>query len=140
MLPADKYNSRFNFIFPAIALFFAILSHCYNPWLDFKGGRGLATAAGGAMLIFPYLLAGWLLLWVITYIFKKDIHISNIAATTLSLLLVFSTSKIALKYAFPTPDAESTLMLFCTAALTVIMIKHIDPLKELIKSKTLIRK
>ncbi len=35
------------FVFPALALVFAVFSHCFNPWLKFKGGRGLATAAGG---------------------------------------------------------------------------------------------
>jgi glycerol-3-phosphate acyltransferase PlsY len=31
------------FIFPALAMLFAVFAHCFNPWLDFKGGRGLAV-------------------------------------------------------------------------------------------------
>ena len=34
------------FIFPALAMLFAVFAHCFNPWLNFKGGRGLAVAAG----------------------------------------------------------------------------------------------
>ncbi len=129
-----------NFIYPAIALLFAMLSHCYNPWLDFKGGRGLATAAGGALLIFPYLLVIWVLLWVISYLFKKDIIFSNIFANILSLLVVLNTNNIALKYSYPRPDAGSTLIMFSISALILIMIKHIDPLKELINNKIFVRK
>jgi glycerol-3-phosphate acyltransferase PlsY len=30
------------FIYPALALLFAVLSHCYNPWIKFKGGSDIA--------------------------------------------------------------------------------------------------
>lgn len=121
-----------NFVLPALSLVFAILSHCYNPWIEFKGGRGLATAAGGTMILFPILLAYWVTLWVIFYLFKKDILIGNIAATILSLLLLFNTSNIAIKYAFPQPESESEIILFTVSALLIILIKHIEPLKEII--------
>lgn len=121
-----------NFVLPALSLVFAILSHCYNPWIEFKGGRGLATAAGGTMILFPILLAYWIILWVIFYLLKKDILIGNIAATILSLLLLFNTSNTAIKYAFPQPESESEIILFTVSALLIILIKHIEPLKEII--------
>ena len=46
LIPSFLFPDQF--IFPAISLLFAVFSHCYNPWLNFKGGRGLSTAAGGA--------------------------------------------------------------------------------------------
>ncbi|QQS37861.1 MAG: glycerol-3-phosphate acyltransferase [Ignavibacteriales bacterium] len=128
------------FGFAALALVFAVFSHCYNPWINFKGGRGLATAAGGAAIMFPFVLAAWLLLWVITFIYKRDILLSNIAATILSLMITYSSANIAVKYAFPKPGSESELMLFATGILLVIFIKHIDPLKELLKEKKIFQK
>ncbi|AFH49194.1 Glycerol-3-phosphate acyltransferase [Ignavibacterium album JCM 16511] len=122
------------FIYPALALLFAVLSHCFNPWINFKGGRGLATAAGGTILLFPYLLISWIIIWVISYIYKKDILLSNILATPLSLLTVLGKPEIALKYAFPQPKDINSLILFSVAGLTIIFIKHIDPLKEIIQS------
>ena len=122
------------FIFPSIALMFAVFSHCYNPWINFKGGRGLATAAGGALFLFPYLLIVWAVLWVIFFIMKKDILFANISATALSILVVFATSNIAVKYAYPLPLSISELILTSSAVLIIIFIKHIDPLKELISS------
>ena len=123
------------FIFPALALTFAVFSHCFNPWLKFKGGRGLATAAGGAALIFPFLLVVWCILWVIFYLMKRDIIFANILSTIFSLLLVYGTSNIAVKYAYPRPLDISTLIMVSTAVLLIIFIKHIDPLIEII-SKT----
>lgn len=120
------------FIYPAISLLFAVFSHCYNPWLQFKGGRGLATAAGGAIIIFHFLLILWSILWVVFYLMRKNIHLANIAATIFSLIVVFGTSEIAVKYAYPVPDNVSSLLLLCCGVLLIIFIKHIDPLKEIL--------
>jgi len=111
---------------------FAVFSHCYNPWIDFKGGRGLATAAGGAAFMFPFLLVVWSVIWAIFYVTKKNIILANISSTVLSLLVVFGTSKIAVKYAYPQPVNLGVLLLVSSAVLIIIFIKHIEPLKELI--------
>ncbi len=122
-----------DFIYAALALIFSVFSHCFNPWLNFKGGRGLATAAGGSVLIFPFMLVVWLILWVIVFIMKKDILLSNIAATILSLMVTFSSGNIAIKYTNPLPESVPLLMLFTTSVLLIIFIKHIEPLKDLLK-------
>lgn len=121
-----------SFVLPAVSLIFAILSHCFNPWLKFKGGRGLATAAGGTAILFPFLLSSWIVLWVIFYVLKRDILIGNIAATIFSLFLVANTLNIAIKYSFPKSASESELMLFVIGGLIIIFIKHLEPFVEII--------
>jgi glycerol-3-phosphate acyltransferase PlsY len=129
------------FVFAAISLLFAVFSHCFNPWLKFKGGRGLATAAGGAAFLFPFLLVVWGVLWVIIYVMRKDILLANISSTVFSVLVVFGTSEIAVKYAFPKPVNIPELQLISISVLMVIFIRHIEPLKELIESyKNILRK
>lgn len=120
------------FIYPALAILFSILSHCFNPWINFKGGRGLATAAGGTIIFFPYLLLSWIIIWLISYLYKKDILLSNILATPLSLFLVLGKPELAIKYSFPKPQDVNSLILFSIAGLIIIFIKHIEPLKEII--------
>jgi glycerol-3-phosphate acyltransferase PlsY len=122
------------FVYPALAIMLAVFSHCYNPWLKFKGGRGLATSAGGLALLFPFLLAAWMMIWVIIYLIKKDIIWANLWATVMSLVLVFTTNQIAIKYTFPRAESISLLILFSTAILILILIKHVEPLKDLLKS------
>ncbi len=128
------------FVFPALALVFAVFSHCFNPWLKFKGGRGLATAAGGVAFLFPFVLVAWVLLWVIIYLKSKDILVANIWANLMSLLIIFSSIKIAVKYTFPPAESISIVVFFSTALLLIIFIKHIDPLKEIIDKKSIIAK
>jgi glycerol-3-phosphate acyltransferase PlsY len=132
-----------NFTYPSLAVIFAVLSHCFNPWLGFKGGRGLATAAGGAAIILPFLLVVWCILWVIFYLMRKSVLFSNIGATILSLLLVYNTVDVAIKYSFPQTENVSNVILASTAVLIIIFIKHMDPLKKLIfeqKTKRVLKK
>jgi glycerol-3-phosphate acyltransferase PlsY len=124
-----------SFIFPALAMLFAVFAHCFNPWLSFKGGRGLAVAAGGGFVIFPYIVLGWILLWVIFYLMKRNHHVANIAATIFTLLLLFNTVDIAMKYSSIKPDSSSSLIAIVAAVLMIIFIKHIEPLKEIIEKQ-----
>jgi len=124
-----------SFLIASISVLFAIFSHCFNPWLEFKGGRGLATAAGGSAIIFPFLLIAWIIFWVLVYFIKKDIHIANILATILSLVSVLASPGYLIQFAFPQPVLVNELLLFTSGGLLIIFIKHIDPLKEIISNK-----
>ena len=124
-----------SFLMASISVLFAIFSHCFNPWLGFKGGRGLATAAGGSAIIFPFLLIAWILFWVLVYLIKKDIHIANILATILSLVSVLASPDYLIQFAFPQPVLVNELLLFTSGGLLIIFIKHIEPLKEIISNK-----
>ncbi len=129
-----------DFALPAIALLFAVLAHCFNPWLGFKGGRGLATAAGGAILLFPFMLIIWAVLWIIIYLARKDILLANVWANFMTLVIIFLSSNVAFEYSYPKPDSISSLMLFSSALLVLVFIKHIEPMKELFKNKSILIK
>ena len=123
------------FTLAALSLLFSIFSHCYNPWLNFKGGRGLATATGGILILFPILVLSWVLIWVFTYLIKKDILISNILATIFSLIFALIANQEIIKFAYPQPVLVNELLLFISAGLLIIFIKHIEPLKEILSKK-----
>jgi len=125
-----------DFAYPAIGLIFAVFSHCFNPWLQFKGGRGLATALGGTILLFPFLPVIWIALWIFIYAIRKDILVANIWAVILSPIIIFSFNDIVYHYSFPRADSMASLMLFNAALMIIIFIKHIDPFIDIInKSK-----
>jgi acyl phosphate:glycerol-3-phosphate acyltransferase len=126
LLPSD-------FAYPAIALIFAVFSHCFNPWLQFKGGRGLATSLGGTILLLPVLPIIWLTIWLFIYAFKRDILIANIWAIILSLITIFSAGNVAYYYSFPRVESMSSLLLFTASLLIIIFIRHIDPLTDILK-------
>jgi glycerol-3-phosphate acyltransferase PlsY len=124
-----------SFFIAALSVIFAIFSHCFNPWLGLKGGRGLATAAGGSIVVFPALLVCWIIFWILVYLIKKDIHIANVFATILSLVSVLSFYKYLIQFGYPQPVLVNELLLFTSAGLLIIFIKHIEPLKEILSNK-----
>lgn len=123
-----------SFTLAALSLLFAVFSHCFNPWINFKGGRGLATAAGGISILFPVLLISWILIWVFSYLIKKDILIANIFATIFSLVFVFIPNQEIIVFAYPKPVLVNELLLFTSAGLLIIFIKHIEPLKDILSN------
>ena len=137
MIPALAvlYLLENSFFIASLSVLFAIFSHCFNPWLNFKGGRGLATAAGGCAIIFPFLPVAWIVFYILVNLIKKDIHIGNIFATALSLLTVLGLPNYLIQYAYPKPVLVNELLLFTSAGLLIIFIKHIEPLKEIISNK-----
>lgn len=123
-----------SFLLPAIALISAVFSHCFNPWLKFKGGRGLATAAGGAILLSPPVLGLWLLLWVIAFIFKRHVHFANFSATLLTTALAFSSAKVLNYYSTPPASENLEFSLAIAILLSIILVRHIQPINEYIKN------
>ena len=129
-----KILSLNDFSLHSVALISCIFSHCYNPWLKLKGGRGLASAAGGTAIIFPFAFGVWVILWVIFYLMKKDITIANVAASVMSIIVIVTSISTAIKYAFPKPDSEAILVLFTLGLLLIIISKHTEPMQELFET------
>lgn len=121
-----------NYSIAGISLLFAIFSHCYNPWINFNGGKGLATASGGILFLFFPLLICWIVFWILSFLIKKDILIANIFSTVISLFLSLVFADYFIKFAHPTPVNVNELLLFISSGLILIFIKHIEPLKKLL--------
>ena len=67
----------------------AVLGHCFPVWLKFKGGKGIATSAGGLIVIFP-MITIILLIWQFGLIFiTKYMSLASITSAVLFPLLVF---------------------------------------------------
>lgn len=122
-----------NYSFVGLALVFSIFAHCFNPWLNFKGGRGLATTAGGSIVLAPLLLITWVIIWLVFYLIKKDILVANIFATIITLITVLIGYNLYSEYTIITDKNINELVLISSVALILIFIKHIEPLKEIIK-------
>jgi glycerol-3-phosphate acyltransferase PlsY len=119
-----------NFQTLGFAFFFVVLGHCFSPWLKFKGGRGLATAAGAASFFIPIVLFLWIVFWLVIKFIKNDIHFANVAATLLIIVISIVFPGTVNKFSFP--QAETNLLLSFTISLTmlIILIKHWKPIKD----------
>ncbi len=124
---------RDNFNFLLLGSIWVVIGHNASIFLKFKGGRGLATAAGLFLLINPYLLFSWVLMWAAGFfIIRKNVHIANSIALIGASILAFSTKDemLAIFDFMDIGNYFSTKIIFAILAI-VILIKHIKPLKEL---------
>jgi acyl phosphate:glycerol-3-phosphate acyltransferase len=68
----------------------AIAGHTWTPWLNLKGGKGVATACGMLIGIFPSAAVVSLLIWVGIFGLKRYVSLASIAAAgSFPILLLF---------------------------------------------------
>jgi len=66
----------------------AVAGHVFSPWLDFKGGKGVATSAGVLLGLTPAVLAATAAVWGISFAVKRIVSISSLLAATVFPFLV----------------------------------------------------
>lgn len=64
-----------------LAAIVVVAGHLSPVWLMFRGGRGLATAAGALILLAPVMIAVWCVVWFGAKLFRLSIFTANIIAT-----------------------------------------------------------
>ena len=68
----------------------ALVGHCYPVWLRFKGGKGVATAAGVFLVLSPWAFLCAAILFVLVVAFWGYVSLGSIsAAAAMPLLLYF---------------------------------------------------
>lgn len=59
----------------------AILGHNYTCWLQFKGGKGIATSAGVLLAIVPKALLIIVAVWFLTFALSRYVSLASVAAS-----------------------------------------------------------
>ncbi|MBI5472574.1 MAG: glycerol-3-phosphate acyltransferase [Ignavibacteriae bacterium] len=107
----------------------AVLGHDFPIWLRFKGGRGLATAAGVMLAVSWFLVVLWMLLWFVGKKISHDINVGNAFATLALLLLVVVAPASLLVSITPQGVQGVEFLLFVAVLVIVIMTKLVEPVR-----------
>jgi glycerol-3-phosphate acyltransferase PlsY len=112
----------------AVAL---VVGHCFPIWLKFKGGRGLATAAGITLAVNWLLLPLWLLGFGIGMLMKRQVHVGAVSAcifTAVALMVIpFNLLNWFSVLDVPVNEIRNGAWLI----LFVILLRHIEPMMAL---------
>jgi glycerol-3-phosphate acyltransferase PlsY len=134
ILTSFVWGSTFEVI--SASLVGVVVGHCFPVWLMFKGGRGLAAAAGAMLAVSWIFVVMWLGCWTVGYSFSKNVHVGNIVAILASPLLGYLLPKeIILKFTMAAFSAAQILVVYSVMS-AVLFIRHIGPLRDLITSRT----
>jgi acyl phosphate:glycerol-3-phosphate acyltransferase len=106
----------------------ALVGHCFPVWLKFKGGKGVATAAGVFVMLCPLACLAAVVLFAVVMIFWRYVSLGSVtAATAMPLLIYFLWAP---HHAPPLGITTGTL-----AAALLILYKHRGNLQRLVKGE-----
>ena len=90
-------------------VFAALLGHMYPPWLNWKGGKGVATTFGGMIAMWPLLTVPVLLsmgVWILSLVLSKIVSLASVvAAAVLPIMTIgwvyWQTGSLSIAHSWP---------------------------------------
>lgn len=111
----------------------AILGHNYSPWVNFKGGKGIATSAGVLVALMPPGSLILIAIFILTFKISRYISLASIVAAASLPLIVLCGSLFQGKLADGTWNIP--LFIFATFISVMAIWKHRSNIKNLIAGK-----
>lgn len=114
----------------------AVIGHNYPLWLGFRGGRGLAPAAGALLVLGWPVVAAWLLLWGCAYLLLREVNVANATASLSLLTLALILPAGWLQELFGMDASPWSIRAFGVILMGVILVRLWQPVREYWKRKS----
>ncbi len=116
-----------------------VLGHCYPVWLGFRGGRGLATAAGALLLVSPGVVVLWGVVYLLGRRMQDNVHFASVLATCVAIILLLLIpvnliSSVTLPFSGH-GQLGAQLVLSISLALLIILSRLIGPFWSFVRQR-----
>ncbi len=106
----------------------ALVGHCFPIWLGFRGGKGVATAAGFFLALCPPALLGSLTLFLLVVAFSRYVSLGSLAAAASMPLLIY--------FLWAPHHAPPLIVTFGALAATLLVVyKHDANIQRLVEGR-----
>ena len=107
-------------VLSVIGVIAAVLGHAFSIFTKFKGGKGVATAAGGLVVLIPVASLIGAVVWAVTFFLTRYVSLGSVLAA-----IAVPTASWALKNPLP-------LNLVATALGLFVIVRHRENIKRLL--------
>lgn len=114
---------NFGIVIGLVAALFVVAGHNYSVFMKFKGGRGLAAAAGAMLVIQPLVILAYLITYFLLRILGMKLYLSSVVGIVLGSVFLF-----VRVYPAPVP------VILSAGLIVVVLSKHLLPLKAEIRN------
>ncbi len=108
-IPAD--------LFRIFAGFLAAIGHTFSPFVNFHGGKGVATTAGAFAVLAPYAIILATVVFLAVFLTTRIVSMASIAAAS---VLPFAVTYFELR----SPHVSSTIIVFVTLVCGWVIFRH----------------
>jgi glycerol-3-phosphate acyltransferase PlsY len=108
----------------------AVVGHIFNPWLGFKGGRGLATTAGILLLLGWMYIIIWCVLYLVLNAYLKQVNLSSVIVSIASPIIMLVLPDILVSSLYYPDAARKTIVIICALLSVIIIIGHHGPIRD----------
>lgn len=104
-------------LFRIIAGFLASMGHTFSPFVDFHGGKGVATTGGAFAVLQPYAILATVVMFALVFLVTRIVSLASIvAAIVLPLAVIF--------FEWQSLETSKTIVIFTFAISIWVIFKH----------------
>jgi glycerol-3-phosphate acyltransferase PlsY len=123
------------FIVLALSTLSVVAGHSFPVWLSFKGGRGLASAAGAVLMVNWIFVLVWCVLWCVAYSLTKNVHKGNVSAIVLTPFIAAVLSQRMVDWGLLRQEDTAPFIIFGFVLCMLLLLRHLQPIKEILSGK-----